>query len=43
MEDIKLPENDKLKLIEKIINDDGLYALNEYLQSFMPNKKLEVA
>lgn len=43
MEDIKLPENDKLKLIEKIVNDDGLYALNEYLQSLMPNKKLEVA
>ena len=31
MEDIKLQENDKLKLIEKIVNDDGLYALNEYL------------
>ena len=22
--------------LEKIVNDDGLYALNEYLQSFMP-------
>ena len=42
MEEIS-PENDKLKLIEKIVNDDGLYALNEYLQSLMPNKKLEVA
>ena len=43
MEDIKLPENDKLKLIKKIVNDDSLQALNEYLQSLMHNKKLEVA
>lgn len=41
MEDIKLDKSDKLKLIEKIVNDDGLYALNEYLQSLMPNKKVE--
>ncbi len=41
MEDIKLDKSDKLKLIEKIVNDDGLYALNEYLQSLMPSKKVE--
>ena len=42
MEDIKLPEKDKLKLIEKIVNDDGLYALNEYLQSLKQWKDEQV-
>ena len=35
MEDRKLDAEEKLKLIQTIINSEGLYAVKEYLQSIM--------
>mgnify|MGYP004531487283 CR=1 FL=1 len=42
MEDRKLDAEEKLKLIQTIINSEGLYAVNEYLQSIMPKENKEV-
>ena len=42
MEDRKLDAEEKLKLIQTIINSEGLYAINEYLQSIMPKENKEV-
>ncbi len=42
MEDRKLHAEEKLKLIQTIINSEGLYAINEYLQSIMPKENKEV-
>lgn len=42
MEDRKLDAEEKLKLIQTIINSEGLYAINEYLQSIMPKETNEV-
>lgn len=41
MEDRKLNAEEQLELIRKIINSEGLCAINKYLQSLMPNKKVE--
>lgn len=42
MEDRKLDAEEKLKLIQTIINSEGLYAINEYLQSIVPKENKEV-
>lgn len=42
MEDRKLDAEEKLKLIQTIINSEGLYAVNEYLQSIMLKENKEV-
>ena len=42
MEDRKLDAEEKLKLIQTIINSEGLYAVNEYLQSILPKENQEV-
>lgn len=42
MEDRKLDAEEKLKLIQTIINSEGLYAINEYLQSIMPKENKKV-
>lgn len=42
MEDRKLDAEEKLKLIQTIINSEGLYAVNEYLQSIMPKENKKV-
>ena len=42
MEDRKLDAEENLKLIQTIINSEGLYAVNEYLQSIMLKENKEV-
>lgn len=39
MEEIKLKDEEKLKIIEKVINSEGLYALNDYIQSLIPRQE----
>lgn len=42
MEDRKLNAEEQLELIRKIINSEGLYAINEYLQSKLLKENQEV-
>lgn len=42
MEDRTLDAEEKLELIQTIINSEGLYAVNEYLQSIMLKENKEV-
>lgn len=43
MEDRKLDAEEKLKLIQKIIDSEGLYAINEYLQNIISKEDKEIA